>query len=143
MIEQLDVPTGALKQAKSWPVTVVAVFYLLQGLSLSYSAIVYGRVSAQPEFSAFVGSAMLYGVFGVALVVSGVGLLVRIRACLTIAVILAGAYLAGAGESLAGATFEATASPLLFVAALAFVVLAWLQYVILRSKSTVALFSQA
>jgi hypothetical protein len=140
-----DHPTRGSVQPKSWPVNVVAVFYLFQGLSLSYSAIDYGRMAAQPAFLGalnYMVLEVLYAVFGIALLVSGLGLLLRMRACLTIAVILAGLYLANAGTLIAGATFVLTISPLAFVAALAFVVVGWLQYMILRSKSTSALFSR-
>lgn len=125
--------------------TVVASVYLLQGLTLSYSAIVYGRMAAQPAFLGalyFLELEALYGVFGIALVLSGLGLLLRIRACLTIAVILAGVNLAGAGMYLTASAFALTASPLDFLAALALVVAGYLQYAILRNKSTVALFSR-
>jgi len=143
VIVKSDVSTGTLKQARSWLVTVVAAVYLRQGLSLSYSAIVYGRVASRPTLSGAVAFVVLYGVFGVALVVSGFGLLVRIKACLTIAVILAGAYLAGAGTSFVEATFGPTASPMGLAAALVFVAIGCVHYMILRSKSTNALFSQS
>lgn len=120
---------------KSWPVTIVAIFFFAQGLSTGYAAFWY---AGQPALSGGVGRAAIFAITCVLLIVAGAGLLVRAKACLTLAVVLAGSYLASAGSNAAGAIFAPTPSS--GAAALAFVVVGWLQYVILRSQSTTALF---
>jgi hypothetical protein len=127
-----DLRARSIVRAKSWPVNVVAIAFLLQGLQLTYSAALYGRFVVQlalygPELVAVVA-----GVIGVVMKITGLGLLARIKAVLTVAVVLAGMYLASAGEGLAGGIFVLALSPLVFLSALAFVVAGWLQYVILR-----------
>ena len=129
-----------LKGAKSWPVTIVASFFLLQGFLQGYSALGYSRLIGEPMMSgASLGSAVLCGIASVLLVVAGVGLLARIKACLMLAVVLAGLNVLNAGSLAAEAFFRPTPSAV--AVALVFVTAGFLQYMILRSKSTTALFT--
>src|ERR1700733_9059347 len=91
--------------AKSWPVTIVATFFLLQGVLLGYEAI--GLTPFSMSGAAY-GSAVLNGVAGVLLVVAGVGLLARNKACLTLGVVLAGLNVLNAGDLVAEAFFSPT-----------------------------------
>jgi hypothetical protein len=137
-----DFPVKELPAPKSWPVNIVAVFFLLQGLSAGYSALasvgLFGY-SGQPGIT--VGFATLDAIVSIALIVAGAGLLARNKACLTVAVILAGLYLMSGGSNAAAAFFGPTATPMTALVAIAFIAIGWLQYVILRSRSTMALFS--
>lgn len=137
-----DLPTRGIVRTKSWPVNVVAIAFLLQGLQMAFDAAMYPRGAVQPKFFGVLESAVLDAVFGVVMILTGLGLLARIKAVLLVAVVLAGMYLASAGDALAGGMFVLTRSPLVFVSALAFVVAGWLQYAILRHPSTISLFSQ-
>jgi hypothetical protein len=137
-----DLPTRGIVRVRSWPVNVVAIAFLLQGLQLAYDASLYGRAVVQPKFFGVLESAVLNGVIGVVMIITGLGLLARIKAFLTVAVVLAGMYLASAGDALVGGIFVLTISPVVFLSALALVVAGWLQYAILRHPSTISLFSQ-
>jgi hypothetical protein len=132
-----------IKGAKYWPLIVVASFFLLEGLSAGNSAFKFASqfghaLSLAPAIE--IDFAVLNAIISIALIVAGVGLFARIRASLTVAVILAGFYLLSASAIAIEALFGPTATPMSGMAATAFVVVGWLQYVILRSKSTRSLF---
>lgn len=138
-VVESDGQASKLRDVKSWPVTIVASFFLLQGLLQGYSALGYSRLIGEPMMSgAALGSAVLCGIASVLLVVAGVGLFARIKACLMLAVVLAGLNLLNAGNLAAEAFFRPTPSAV--AVALGFVAAGFLQYMILRSKATTALF---
>jgi hypothetical protein len=139
-----DAQAGVPKNLKSWPVTVVALFFLLQGLSAGYYALAYvGMFGYSSSSYTAAGFATLCSITSVALIVAGMGLFARNKACLTLAVVLAGLYLISAGADAIEAFFGPTATPLQGLSAIAFIAAGCLQYMILRSKSTVALFSKS
>jgi hypothetical protein len=137
-----EFPIRKLSAPKSWPVSIVAVFFLLQGFAAGYSALadvgLFGY-PAQPGIT--VGFAALNGIVSVATIVAGAGLLARNKACLTVAVILAGLFLMSAGDAAAGAFFLLTTVPMAVLPVILFIAIGWIQYVILRSRSTTVLFS--
>jgi hypothetical protein len=114
-------PLEIAEAPKSWPVTLVAVFYILQGLSAGYSAFVAAAIyGASILGGTNVAIAVLDAVFGVMLIVAGIGLLARIKACLTVAVVLAVVYLAGTAASLTAVVIQG-AGPLAIAGNLAFI----------------------
>jgi hypothetical protein len=133
-------PVDKPETPKSWPLTLVAVLYVLQGLWACYSAFVVTAIYGASIVGTLIGLAVLDAIFGVMLTVAGIGLLARIKAYLTVAVVLAAVYLAGTGASLIEVCIQG-APPLIIAANVAFVALGCVQYVILRSKSTTALFA--
>jgi hypothetical protein len=135
-------PVEKVAVPKSWPVTIVAAFFLAQGLWAGYIALAYVGLFGYPTRSGtMVGFATVDAIESVALIVAGAGLFARNRACLTIAVVLAALFLMSAGNYLAEASFAAT--PMGALAAIVFVAVGWLQYAILRSRSTTALFPKS
>src|SRR5476651_1879574 len=93
-----DAQSTNLKGAKSLPVTIVATYFLLQGLWVGYSGLRYGMLMKELTMSsAAVGIAVVYGIMSVVLIVAAIGLLARIKACLTVSVIIAGLYLLATG----------------------------------------------
>jgi hypothetical protein len=139
-----DLPAENLEALKSWPVTIVAGFLVLQGLSAGYSALADVGLFGYPRGSSTsVAFAAIYAIVSVALIVAGAGLLVRNKACLTIATILAALFLMSAGSDAAGAFFGQSATPMGDLVAILFVIVGWLQYAILRSRATIALFSRS
>jgi hypothetical protein len=134
-------PVGILKTMNSWPVTIVAIFYILQGLAACYSAVVAATVYGPSVLGGTsVANAVLDGVFGVMWIVAGIGLLARIKACLTVAVVLAALFLSGTSTSLF-LIFIHRSDPLAIAANLAYIAIGWVQYSILRSRSTRTLFA--
>jgi hypothetical protein len=130
------------KVLKTWPITFIAGVFLLEGLSGGYSAFASVGVLGHPAPSGTIaGLAGLDVIVSVALIVAGAGLLARNRVCLTIAVILAGLNLSSAGSLAVGAFFGAP--PVEDLAAILLIAGGWLQYAILRSQSTMALFSNS
>jgi CHASE2 domain-containing sensor protein len=138
-----DLSTRGIMQAKSWPVTIVAVLYRFQGLLQVYSAIIDGRAAGQPTVLGGAAFAVLDGVFGIVLVGASLGLFARIKASLTVATFLAAFNLFGVGAALIEATFGPTEWHPVLPEVLVLVVVACLQYMILRSVSTIALFSRS
>jgi hypothetical protein len=135
-------PVETLRPTKTWPVTIVAIFYILQGLAAGYTAYAVAAFYGASMIlgNTYVGIAVLDAVFGVMLVAAGIGLLARIKACLTVAVVLAALYLAGTGASFIEVLIKGP-EPMQVVANLAFIAIGCVQYSILRSRSTIALFS--
>jgi hypothetical protein len=133
-------PARKLAAPKAWPLTIVAVFFWLQ--AAVYAVAAYEGLFGYPvQPGITVGFATLDGIVSVALIVAGAGLLARNRACLTVAVILAGLFLLSAGNFLAATFFVPT--PIGGLAAFVFVGVGFVQYAILRSASTIALFTKS
>ena len=135
--------TRTFKWAKSWPLTIVAVLYRLQGLIQTFSAIIDVGAAGQQTVSGGVTFAVIDGVSGILFLGAGVGLLARFKKSLAVATFLAAFNLFGTGGALIEAAFGPQEWRPALPVVLVLVLVASLQYITLRNESTIARFSKS